>query len=46
MDHGQTVSLLSFNQCSEGLAGAASAGFLVSVNSNNGATRSYSITSM
>ena len=46
MDHGQTVSLLSFNQCSEGLAGAASAVFLVSVNSNSGATRRYSITSM
>ena len=46
MDHGQTVSLLSINQCSEGLAGAASAVFLVSVNSNSGATRRYSITSI
>ena len=45
MDHGQTGSLLAINQCSEGLAAGAS-DFVVSVNSNSGATRRYSITCM
>ena len=46
MNHGQTGFLLAIDQCSEGLAAAGSSGFLVSVYSNSGATRRYSITSM